>query len=792
MATQTTARVALAARQKFRRLPAVDVPNVSEPELARSLEAVKEHLRMYEGDSNAPKERFVTIAELENAGLITAETKNRFSFIAQVQGVDVSPPAGSTAGAKATRPVPAIRLGQLTDADDSNRAIDSFLRYTGSQWEDYLLFDAQNTWNKPQQFQRPISLLEQASGPAAISDLVFIWAKDGTPNTLFYTDDTGTEFQIGGIGVSSVPDGTIDDTMLRWDTTAAAWEEETQLRISEDGRLRIYDTGLTDFLEAYHDATDFNFDFTNTTDLNITGLTSIQAGTVDADFDAITATSYGGILEANLLDKSTTETITEDWAFQGNIDIQGGNSFQIRDPTDADRILIIHDGADVIFSHVGTTNWVVTGIAGLNVVNYNFDVDQTVGAGQDNFVLTYDDSSGLISLEAAAAGGAQISGTPVDNQLAIWTDATTIEGDANLTWDGAALQVGGSIQVANSQGARLRNVAASSTQPTIVIDRTDLDTGLGDGTSRQSPNALNIIVGGVAGTTWGRSSSSNVIINEQIASKTASTTQTQGQGLLDGAAYTRVNVVANANDVVTLPVGIFGDRQVVMNAGAFILQVFPTAGDDLGAGVDVPVFIPVGETIEWIASVTASTWHEIGASGGAALTRIAGASGAAGADLTWQNLTSDATSVTSTLAAKMTTTGVRPGTWKFKYTIIYQSSSTTVGVQFGINHTGTTGEFAARRDYISVGQAASGGIADGNTAVAAAALVEGKAGNAINAVIGSTTTGVSVANEDIIEVIEGIVVVTATGSLELLMAREAAAGTITIKADSCLELMKIE
>ena len=37
--------------------------------------------------------------------------------------------------------------------------------------------------------------------------------------------------------------------------------------------------------------------------------------------------------------------------------------------------------------------------------NFTFDADQTVGAGQDNYVLTYDHSSGVISLEAAASGG---------------------------------------------------------------------------------------------------------------------------------------------------------------------------------------------------------------------------------------------------------------------------------------------------------------------------------------------------------------------------------------------------
>ena len=37
--------------------------------------------------------------------------------------------------------------------------------------------------------------------------------------------------------------------------------------------------------------------------------------------------------------------------------------------------------------------------------NYAFNIDQTVGAGQDNYVLTYDDASGEIGLEASAGGG---------------------------------------------------------------------------------------------------------------------------------------------------------------------------------------------------------------------------------------------------------------------------------------------------------------------------------------------------------------------------------------------------
>ena len=77
-----------------------------------------------------------------------------------------------------------------------------------------------------------------------------------------------------------------------------------------DGGIRTVDTGGTDYADLYHDGTDFNIACTNTTDLNLTGVTTLQAGTVDADFDAITATSYGGIAEADLVDEQTKNSST--------------------------------------------------------------------------------------------------------------------------------------------------------------------------------------------------------------------------------------------------------------------------------------------------------------------------------------------------------------------------------------------------------------------------------------------------------------------------------------------------
>ena len=68
-----------------------------------------------------------------------------------------------------------------------------------------------------------------------------------------------------------------------------------------------------------HDGTDVNTTHASTTDWNISGITAIKAGAVDADFDAITATTYGGITEANLLDKAASAVIIGAREWQGNI-----------------------------------------------------------------------------------------------------------------------------------------------------------------------------------------------------------------------------------------------------------------------------------------------------------------------------------------------------------------------------------------------------------------------------------------------------------------------------------------
>jgi len=51
-----------------------------------------------------------------------------------------------------------------------------------------------------------------------------------------------------------------------------------------------------------------------------------------------------------------------------------------------------------------------------------------------------------VSASLASAGNVNNTGTPLNNQVAIWTNSTTIEGDADFTWSGTILTIDGSTK----------------------------------------------------------------------------------------------------------------------------------------------------------------------------------------------------------------------------------------------------------------------------------------------------------------------------------------------------------
>ncbi len=84
-----TARSIIAKRIRERTLPSVSPPITQDDEVRRNLEGINEHLRMYEGDSNNPTQRFVTIEELMAAGAIGTTIQQGFAAITTFNGLPV-------------------------------------------------------------------------------------------------------------------------------------------------------------------------------------------------------------------------------------------------------------------------------------------------------------------------------------------------------------------------------------------------------------------------------------------------------------------------------------------------------------------------------------------------------------------------------------------------------------------------------------------------------------------------------------------------------------------------------
>jgi hypothetical protein len=173
---------------------------------------------------------------------------------------------------------------------------------------------------------------------------------------------------------------------------------------------------------------------------------------------------------------------------------------------------------------------------------------------------------------------------------------------------------------------------------------------------------------------------------------------------------------------------------------------------------------------------------------GAGITRVSGPSGASGADVTLQCLSSDAaTNSTSTFATVITTTGVGVGIWHARYAIRYQSAATSNGVQFKIDHGGTTTWGMGNLSFPSGDTAGIDGFHDQNTP---GIYMEVQALRAFPLEF-NATEGVDTANADLFMPIETLFAVTVSGSLTLQHASEQVAGSSTVKAGTSLILTRV-
>lgn len=145
-----------------------------------------------------------------------------------------------------------------------------------------------------------------------------------------------------------------------------------------------------------------------------------------------------------------------------------------------------------------------------------------------------------------------------------------------------------------------------------------------------------------------------------------------------------------------------------------------------------------------------------------------------------------------------TTTGVEliglskvitPGTYVFEYYIRYQTSVITTGIKFGVNHSGTAAVMVANMRLIESTTAASTGAASQSTGTGrlmAGSSTRTKSTTSPN--LGPTASA-DAANSDMLCVIEGLMIVTAIGEIELWHGSETLNAT-TVMIGSSLLLTK--
>ena len=119
-------------------------------------------------------------------------------------------------------------------------------------------------------------------------------------------------------------------------------------------------------------------------------------------------------------------------------------------------------------------NLTPSGTGNVALGNFVFDADQTVGAGQDNYVFTYDNATGLISLEAATGGG--LSGTVANDQVVVGTGASTVDSSSGLTFDGSTLTTTAAIVATDAANA----IEMESASPKIRWHETDATANTGE------------------------------------------------------------------------------------------------------------------------------------------------------------------------------------------------------------------------------------------------------------------------------------------------------------------------
>jgi len=174
------------------------------------------------------------------------------------------------------------------------------------------------------------------------------------------------------------------------------------------------------------------------------------------------------------------------------------------------------------------------------------------------------------------------------------------------------------------------------------------------------------------------------------------------------------------------------------------------------------------------------------------LKRAAAATMAAGDFCTWLVLAANSGDITGlSLTTVMSITAVPVGRYHFKCQLIYQTSATTTGKGVAVNFTGTLTQFLVEERTQTTGQTAATNAASQVSATAAGNTYEAQGSRTKNVLIGAVSVSVDAANTDMMATIEGFMVVSVQGDLEIKLEAELSALVVRAMQGSFLELKRL-
>jgi hypothetical protein len=367
----------------------------------------------------------------------------------------------------------------------------------------------------------------------------------------------------------------------------------------------------------------------------------------------------------------------------------------------------------------------------------DLDTVAAAGASEDEYCLTYEHSTTEFAWQVCSSGG----GDSITVNSSAATDPDFLNGDIDWTLTGgnsitATVACSGCVDATDlgTDACAADEIAAGAVGPSELA------------ADSLTPADLNTVVAGGAGQ------------DEYCLTYEHGTTEFEWQvcGSTDADAI---------HDNVSGEIAAIADKTVVVGADHFIIE--DSAASD--AKKDV-TFTNLQNSMLCRTSGATATYcglHEY-----------------------IQNLNSSPTFSSATPAVAMTTQTLAAGTYLFRYYIAYSSNNTASGIGTSINMTGTVTRIVWSSRQVTTGTTASNGIADDTTGTAAAALVEGKA-EYRDDTNPSSFVGVATITNPMLLVVEGLVTTSTSGNIELKIANDAGANTLTVHPETTLLLTKV-